>query len=78
MLLPRTKRMQASDIAEKVRRAVEHHFQQHPGRDRGAVTVSLGVATFPEDAQAEFELIRVADQRLYQAKHAGRNLVCCS
>ncbi len=42
----------------------------------GMVTISIGVATFPEDAQAELELIRVADQRLYQAKHAGRNLVC--
>ncbi len=42
------------------------------------VTVSIGVATFPDDAQAELELIRVADQRLYHAKHSGRNLVCAS
>ena len=42
------------------------------------VTVSLGVATFPEDAQAELEILRIADQRLYAAKHAGRNLVVCS
>ena len=40
------------------------------------VTVSIGVATFPDDAQAELELLRVADERLYQAKHDGRNLVC--
>jgi diguanylate cyclase (GGDEF)-like protein len=37
--------------------------------------VSIGVATFPEDAHAELELIRVADQRLYEAKRSGRNLV---
>ena len=42
------------------------------------MTVSLGVAAFPDDAQAEMELIRVADQRLYQAKNAGRNLVVSS
>ena len=42
------------------------------------VTVSIGVATFPDDAKAEFELIRVADQRLYEAKRTGRNLVCSS
>ena len=42
----------------------------------GPVTVSVGLASFPDDATAELELIRVADQRLYQAKHAGRNLVC--
>ena len=43
---------------------------------RQPVTVSLGIASFPDDAQVELELIRVADKRLYQAKHAGRNLVC--
>ncbi len=40
------------------------------------VTLSIGVATCPTDAQVELELIRVADQRLYQAKRSGRNLVC--
>lgn len=40
------------------------------------VTISLGVASFPEDAQADLELLRLADQRLYAAKHAGRNRVC--
>ena len=42
----------------------------------GGVTVSIGVASFPDDAKAELELIRVADARLYQAKRNGRNLVC--
>ncbi|MBI3319850.1 MAG: GGDEF domain-containing protein [Candidatus Omnitrophica bacterium] len=42
------------------------------------ITVSIGVAIFPNDAQAELELIRVADQRLYQAKRAGKNRVCAS
>ncbi|MBI3010625.1 MAG: diguanylate cyclase [Candidatus Omnitrophica bacterium] len=42
------------------------------------VTISLGVASFPEDAQADLELLRLADQRLYQAKHAGRNRVCAT
>ena len=90
VLLPRTKRHQASDIAETIRRTVEqqvHRSGRTPARDLRSgeaggeprpVTVSLGVATFPDDAQAGLELIRVADQRLYQAKHAGRNLVCSS
>lgn len=46
------------------------------GQTGGGVTVSAGVASFPDDAQVELELIRVADQRLYQAKRSGRNLVC--
>jgi diguanylate cyclase (GGDEF)-like protein len=44
----------------------------------GGVTVSLGVATCPEEATGEFELIRIADGRLYQAKHEGRNRVCAA
>jgi len=42
------------------------------------VTVSVGIASSPDDAQAELELIRIADQRLYQAKRAGRNRVISS
>jgi len=49
-----------------------------PPADAARVTVSAGVATFPEDAQSELELIRVADERLYRAKHDGRNLVCAA
>jgi diguanylate cyclase (GGDEF)-like protein len=39
------------------------------------VTVSIGVASSPEDAQIGIELIRIADHHLYQAKRAGRNRV---
>jgi diguanylate cyclase (GGDEF)-like protein len=41
----------------------------------GTVTVSMGVATLPEDAANEEELVRVADERMYAAKAAGRNCV---
>jgi diguanylate cyclase (GGDEF)-like protein len=90
VLLPRLSRHQASDVAEKIRRLVEqqvHGSERSPARpstplreggEHQAVTVSLGVASFPDDAQAELELIRIADHRLYQAKRAGRNLVCSS
>ena len=44
----------------------------------GTITVSIGVAAFPDDAQVDLELIRTADQRLYQAKRAGRNCVISS
>jgi diguanylate cyclase (GGDEF)-like protein len=94
VLLPRVPRAQAGEIAERIRRRVEQQVKSVTGAERraaqaegagrrgqtepGDVTVSIGVASFPDDAQADMELIRVADQRLYQAKHAGRNLVCSS
>ena len=38
-------------------------------------TASFGVATYPDDAFTSVDLIRVADERLYQAKQSGRNRV---
>jgi len=39
------------------------------------ITASFGVASFPQDAQTSTQLIRVSDERLYKAKHAGKNRV---
>ena len=41
-------------------------------------TVSLGVATFPQDGLTSIELLRAADRRLYLSKQGGRNRVCGS
>ncbi len=38
-----------------------------------SVTLSLGIAAFPDDAETKEELIARADQALYAAKHGGRN-----
>ena len=76
VLLPKTKRHQASDIAEQIRRTIEARVEGGNRSERRPVTASIGVASFPDDAQADLELIRIADQRLYSAKRTGRNLVC--
>lgn len=44
-------------------------------RHEAKMTVSIGVAGFPDDAVTETELIRAADTRLYKAKASGRNRV---
>ena len=41
-----------------------------------AVTFSGGIASYPEDGSSIKELISLADERLYKAKHAGRNQIC--
>ncbi len=76
--LPRTKRPEAGDVAEAVRRAIERRFRGGGRTGERPVTVSVGVAAAPDDGQVELELIRVADQRLYAAKGAGRNQVCAA
>ncbi|MDZ7292163.1 MAG: diguanylate cyclase [candidate division KSB1 bacterium] len=50
--------------------AMSNHF----GRN-SRITISMGVATFPEDAGELDQLIEIADQRLYRAKKQGRNQV---
>jgi diguanylate cyclase (GGDEF)-like protein len=56
-----------------MRRAVEEHA--FPLEDPGGITISLGVAAFPRDAEDGQALIRTADQALYVAKRRGRNQV---
>ena len=73
LILPQTGVEGASVVAERMRRAVEEHA--FPLEDPGGITISLGVATFPRDADDGQALIRTADQALYVAKRRGRNLV---
>jgi diguanylate cyclase (GGDEF)-like protein len=62
--------------AEVIRRAVETSPTAFTvRRERGVVTVSLGVASLPPNARRRSELLRAADAAMYQAKSAGRNRV---
>ena len=45
------------------------------GRFNLSVTLSIGVACYPDHGETGDELIRAADQALYDAKHAGRNRI---
>jgi diguanylate cyclase (GGDEF)-like protein len=66
----------ACRLAQGVRRAVEAY--EFPGGDRqplGALTISGGVAGFPDDAADAVSLLRAADAALYEAKAAGRNKI---
>jgi diguanylate cyclase (GGDEF)-like protein len=62
--------------AQELRRAIESHpFAFGAQQPLGALTISGGVASFPEDALSGVELIRAADQALYEAKKDGRNRI---
>jgi diguanylate cyclase (GGDEF)-like protein len=76
ILFPGAVKAVASRQAESIRRAVETHPFKHAARQPlGAVTISGGVASFPEDARNSVALLRAADQALYEAKAAGRNRI---
>lgn len=64
----------AQEVAERIRGAVER-FPFH-GRECqmfGAITVSVGLAEFPKQADNSESLIKKADEALYKAKFTGRN-----
>ncbi|HXD33423.1 MAG TPA: GGDEF domain-containing protein [Pyrinomonadaceae bacterium] len=68
--------------AERVRAAIEKHpFSAVRKGTSGElkthnITISVGVAAFPEDAKDPIELVELADSALYRAKRSGRNRIC--
>lgn len=66
--------------AERVRRAMElHPFSPTREGDPGKgfrITISIGVAAYPDDATDPIQLVELADSALYRAKRTGRNLIC--
>lgn len=67
----------AASVAERVRVAVQN-AQIRVGRVSLRVTISAGVASLSSCASSSKEdLIAQVDERLYRAKHQGRNQVCC-
>ena len=74
VLLPELTKEKAAVIGEQIRQAMES-FPFTIRRERIQMTVSIGVAGMPQDTLDDEELIRKADEALYQAKREGRNRV---
>jgi diguanylate cyclase (GGDEF)-like protein len=70
LLLPNHSPSEATAVAERARRAIEH---APVGSIQ--VTASFGVAGFPDHASDEATLVKAADAALYEAKRLGRNVV---
>jgi diguanylate cyclase (GGDEF)-like protein len=67
-----------AEVAANVAFAEEHNGKSAPANPfiyNHRLTISMGIATFPDDAVELGQLIEVADQRLYRAKKQGRNQV---
>jgi diguanylate cyclase (GGDEF)-like protein len=76
LILPETNLVGGIAVAEKLRGAVAAApFAARPGGDGVRLTVSLGVACYPEHATSTAELLRAADTAMYEAKRRGRNRV---
>lgn len=76
LVMPGRSGVQAMTAAGMVRKRIEEFpFEGEATQPLGRVTISGGVACFPDDALDSVELLRVADEALYRAKQGGRNQV---
>jgi diguanylate cyclase (GGDEF)-like protein len=75
MILPETDKERASQVIERIRHKIEKDDIPIPNGLRVKITVSFGVAVFPEDGYFSDYLLVTADERLYKAKSLGKNRV---
>ncbi|HOX06468.1 MAG TPA: diguanylate cyclase [Planctomycetota bacterium] len=77
VVMASTGREAARGAAERLRTEAEKaEFPNEQVLPGGNLTISVGLATFPDDAADRAGLIERADAALYSAKHGGRNRVC--
>jgi diguanylate cyclase (GGDEF)-like protein len=78
LVLPQLDRQAAGERAEAIRAGIARLEVRLGDRVLEPVTLSLGVALFPEDANTIASVLSAADASLYQAKREGRNRVVMS
>jgi diguanylate cyclase (GGDEF)-like protein len=75
VMLPETDKKGALAVAERIRKKIEENvFAAYD--ETLKITVSAGLAVYPQDADKAQELIERSDAALYKAKNSGKNIVC--
>ncbi|QOR38820.1 GGDEF domain-containing protein [Billgrantia diversa] len=73
VVMPGATAQQASEAVERLLDSMRQRLFLHGGEVLGCVSLSCGIASYPTHADDPIELIRLADQALYRAKHRGRD-----
>lgn len=77
IVLPETSMKDALKQAERLHQQVSHLQLNYQQKILGKITISIGIAIYPEDGVDSQSLINAADIALYQAKNSGRNKTVC-
>jgi diguanylate cyclase (GGDEF)-like protein len=76
VVLPETNKEEAIIVCERIRRSIERtDMIDEKGNEVGNIRATLGLASFPIDADNKDDLIENADRALYQGKKKGKNCV---
>lgn len=73
-LLPQMPEGRALEAGERIRKAIESSSFNFGGKTI-SITVSIGLATYPNNVESVYDLLEMADEMLYRSKEAGRNTV---
>jgi diguanylate cyclase (GGDEF)-like protein len=76
VILTETSQLGAQDAAEKLRQELRNHKFETPGGKTFHVTTSIGLVSYPNDAQNVSDLMAGVDIGLYRAKAIGKDSVC--
>lgn len=75
VILPATNLTQATQVGERIRTNIAHHVFQAREKEDIRITVSIGVATYPDQTKNFTELLEVADRAMYHGKKGTKNVV---
>jgi len=76
LVFPETTKENALSICDAIRQHIkDFRFNNEESQPNGDLTISMGVASYPEDGHTTQELVKKADAALYKAKDLGRNRV---
>jgi diguanylate cyclase (GGDEF)-like protein len=75
IILPESSSRDAAIRADALRSEVKNLRLQYKKQTLGPLTLSAGVAAFPEHGSTSEELLKIADECLYESKSKGRNVV---
>jgi len=80
IILPETGKLEAVGLANRLREEVQKKIfaGEELSQPKTALTISIGVSSFPDDGEGIKQLIDAADKALYTAKEKGRNQVCAA